>query len=227
MVPFLIILGVLAVCVFGYLQWQAKEKRRTALHTFAMQNEMTFAAKDVSGLHRRYEFNLFSEGDGRGADNVMAGQWQEMAVEAADYWYYTESTDSEGRTSRSYHRFSVVVARIDAWLPSVRAERENLFSRLADHIGFRDIEFESEEFNRSFNVKAADREFAFKLLDARMMQWLLDAPHSACVEVNGGHVLLWCKQLEAEEVPALLNGAKAFVDHVPRLVWNEYGKAAS
>lgn len=40
--------------------------------------------------------------------------------------------------------------------------------------GLRDIEFESEEFNRAFTVKCDDRRFANALIDGRMMAWLLE-----------------------------------------------------
>jgi hypothetical protein len=224
----LVFVGIVAVvALIGYLSWQAKQKRREALHTFAARNNLEFSSSDPFRLDRSYDFHLFDMGDGRGCENVMSGEWQGLKITEADYWYYTESTDSEGRRSRSYSHFSVLLIALDAWLPGVRLERENPLTRLADHVGLSDIEFESEDFNRRFNVKAKDKEFAFKLVDARMMQWLLAAPHKVCLEANGGHVLLWCKRLGSAEVGELFMMGKAFVEHVPRLVWNEYGKAAS
>ena len=100
--------------------------------------------------------------------------------------------------------------------------RENLLSRMADHLGFHDIEFESEDFNRRFRVGSADREFAFKLVDDRMMAWLLSTDGSCSFEVNGPNLLVWCGRQKPAELIPLFGTAKAFVDHVPRLVWNEY-----
>jgi hypothetical protein len=214
------------VAVIAVLQWQAKQRRREFLHQWALQHAFEYAADD-NGLPRQYPFALFDRGEGRGCDNVIKGTWDGVPVVAADYWYYTTSTDSEGNTSRDYDHFSVVVASLDAWLPRVRVEHENLFTRLADHVGLRDIDFESEEFNRRFNVKCDDRAFAFKLLDARMIHWLLGPGAEFCVEVNGDHALLWRGQIPPERVPELLSAVKGFVGEVPRLVWNEYGKAAS
>jgi hypothetical protein len=223
----LLLLGLVVVAVVAYFSWQAKQRRRSALATFAAAHGLTFSPVDTGALERSYAFDLFSLGDGRGCENVISGAWQGVPMREADYWYYEQSTDGEGHTSRSYSRFSVVVVDLDGVLPVVRIERENLLSRLADHLGMSDIEFESEEFNRCFNVKAKDQEFAFKLLDARMMQWLLDAPDKVCLEVVGPNVLLYCGRLPAERVGEVFAAAKSFVDHVPRLVWTEYGKAAS
>jgi hypothetical protein len=229
----LIVVAVIGVvAAIAYFSYQAAKKRREALFMFAAKHGLSYSQKDPGRLERTYDFHLFSLGDGRGCENVLSGVWEGLPVQEADYWYYTESTDSEGRTSRSYSRFSVIVVQMAAWLPDVRVERENVFTRMADHMGMTDLEFESEDFNRCFNVKAKDREFAFKLIDARMMQWLLDGkgagvPDKLCLEVNGGHVLLYCNRLPAERVAELFHAGKAFVDHVPKLVWNEYGKAAS
>ncbi len=63
-----------------------------------------------------YGFSLFHKGGGRGPRNGVIGTWKDMPFKAADYWYYTESTDLEGNRSKSYSRFSVAVTDIEAWL---------------------------------------------------------------------------------------------------------------
>jgi hypothetical protein len=227
-VPVLLFLLALVVAgVVAYFSWQAKQKRREFLATFALQHGLTFSAMDPGDFEENYGFHLFSMGQGRGCENLLQGQWQGVPMHEADYWYYTTTTDGEGRTTRQYSHFSVVVIDLDAVLPNVSVGRENVMTRLADHLGMEDIEFESDEFNRCFNVKAKDKEFAFKLIDDRMMQWLLDAPDKICVEVVGPNVLLYCKRLPPEQVTKMFFAAKGFVDHVPKLVWSEYGKAAS
>jgi hypothetical protein len=226
-VPFVFVLVLAGFAVVAYLQWQAKQKRREDIHAWAFKHGFEYSAQDVVDIPIAYDFALFGRGEGRGCENLLRGTWKGLPVVEADYWYYTTSRDSNGRTSRDYEHFSVVIAQIEAFLPRVQIERENILTRLADAVGLDDIDFESEDFNRRFNVKASNREFAFKLVDARMMQWLLGVGDKACVEVFGTDVLLWCSRLGSERVPALLDSAKAFVDHIPRLVWNEYGKAAS
>jgi hypothetical protein len=223
----LLVLALLAFAgAFIYYSWKAKEERREAIATFALSHGMTYLAEDTGEL-ARFDFRLFERGDGRGWENVVAGDWHGLPVRACDYWYYDQHTDNKGGTSRSYKRFTVAVAEVAAWLPPVELSRESVLTRLADHVGLRDIEFESEEFNRCWNVKAPDREFAFKLVDARMIAWLQDSCDGLCFEVNGPHVLVYTGQLAAADWPVVLSGVKGFVDHVPRLVWNEYGRATS
>ena len=219
LVPLLVVVGVLAGLLWSFY---AKGKRRDELAAFAARHRLEYSPVDTGGVDR-LPMHLFSLGDGRGCENVLTGTWEGKPVTAADYWYYTVSTDSRGNRQRTYHRFSIVLTEIEAWLPAVRIEHENLLTRLGQHLGFGDIEFESDDFNRRFRVSSGDREFAFKLIDARLMAWLLQTAGDHCYEVNGGHVLAYtAKRAPAELTPVFL-ASTAFVDHIPRLVWSEYG----
>jgi hypothetical protein len=222
-VAVLVILLVVAALVAGAIwSYLAKQRRRDELAKFAAAHKLTYSPQDGFGLDG-LPFHLFSMGDGRGCENVLSGTWEGVPVRAADYWYYTESTDSEGHRSKTYHRFSIVLAGLDGWLPAVRIEHENVLTRLGGHVGLGDIEFESEQFNRKFRVLSKDREFAFKLVDARMMQWLLATAGDHCYEVSGDHLLAYGDKLAPAELGPRFFAAKGFVNQVPRLVWNEYG----
>lgn len=220
------LLALVAIALAAWYAYHIKQKRREALAVFAFQHGLEFAREDPFGLVVGHPFRLFSLGDGRGCENVMWGTWQGLPVKGADYWYYTQRTDSKGRTHRSYSRFSIVVADLEAVLPHVTADRESLFTRLSDHLGFRDIEFESEQFNRRFQVKSVDRQFAYRLIDARMMRWLLGGEERFGFEVLGDKLLAHCGRRKPTELIPLLGTAMAFRDHIPRLVWAEYGRDA-
>lgn len=224
------LLPLLIVAVFGVAiawavhQWREAGRRRQAFATWALSQGMTYAQADPHEL-TKLDFHLFSKGDGRGCENVVTGTWQGHDVRIADYWYYEESSDSDGGSSKTYYRFSVVLAAVEAVFPPTRIEKENVLSRLADRLALRDLEFESEEFNRQFEVRADDREFAYKLIDARMMEWLLHTAGPHCYEVSGPWAMAYCKQLPPTEITTLLFAVKGFVAQIPRLVWADYGRA--
>ena len=111
-------------------------------------------------------------------------------TKAFDYWYYEESTDAKGHTSKTYYRFDCVVVPIDAACSPLTIDNENVLTRLADALSFHDIEFESEDFNRAFNVKSPDKKFANDFVDARMMQWLLQNGKGTAFEVMGDRLLV-------------------------------------
>lgn len=214
---------VLAVLVGSYV---AQRRRREGMAAFASRYGFTYTPDGPPGL-LAYGFPLFHKGDGRGAENGVIGTWKDMPFTAADYWYYTESTDSKGNRSRNYSRFSVAVIEIDAWLPDIDIHRENVLTLLGDKLGLKDIEFESEEFNRAFQVKAKDRKFAFELVDARMMQWLLSCDPRFGFEVHGKAVLGYSRRLKPDEMLPLIATLKEFKERVPRLVWTNYGPASA
>ena len=218
-----IVLFVVVVAGAAAVSFYLKQKRRDELAVFATQQGLQYSADDTVGLIDP-SFRLFQQGDGRGSENVVWGTWQGLPLAEGDYWYYTESTDAEGHRTRTYHRFSVVEIQLeqDVFLPYVSVTHENLLTAIGDHLGFRDIDFESDDFNRLFNVRSQDREFAFKLIDARMMQWLLSTGGQFGFEVAGGKVLLYSHRLAPTALIPIIGSAKAFHDHIPRLVWTEY-----
>ena len=201
-----------------------KHQRRQGLLTFAKRHGYAYTAHAPSGL-LAHGFPLFYKGDGRGAENGIIGKWKDMDFRAADFWYYDETRDAQGRSSRNYHRFSVAAVEIPAWLPDITIGRENLLTALADRLGLSDIDFESEEFNRAFQIKSKNRKFAFELIDPRMMQWLLSCDRRFGFEIHAKGILIYSKRLKPTELLPLIGSLKQFRDRIPRLVWNEYGHA--
>ncbi len=226
MAPILVLVLVLAVLgTVSYLAHRARQQRRLAVFAFATRFGLTYSRRDPLGL-LGLPFPLLSMGERRGVENVVSGDWKGVSATAADYWYATESTDGRGRRSRSSRRFSILVVELPAYLPQVAIEREDLGSRLAGHLGFRDVAFESESFNRRFKVSAADREFAFKLVDARMIHFLEWTGGRFAFEVDGSTLLVHTEQLRPEELVTLFGMGRTFVDRVPRLVWTQYGSGS-
>jgi Protein of unknown function (DUF3137) len=225
-VAFAVVGFVVVAAAALYVSYYLKQKRRQELAAAATRLGLTFSREDTVGC-LSFPFSLLQRGDGRGAENLMWGSWQGIPVTEFDYWYYEESTDSKGNRTRTYHRFSCGVTEIAAQCAHLVLDREGLFTRIADHIGLHDIEFESEEFNRRFNVKCADRKFANDILDPRMMDWLVAVDGAFRFEVNGNQLMAFSKRRQPTELVPLLGAAKAFVDHVPRVVYELYGAEAS
>lgn len=225
--PILPIVAFVVLAILGaYLSYHFKQRRRQGLAMAATQLGLGYSPEDTLGC-LSFPFALLEEGDGRGTENVMWGTWQGIPVTEFDYWYYEESTTSNGHRTKTYHRFSCAVTEIRASCRHLTVDREDLFTRLADHVGLRDIEFESDEFNSRFNVKCADRKFANDLIDARMMKWLLGVEGAFRFEVSGQWVLCFCKRLRPSELVPLIGNMKQFVHHVPRVVFELYGAGAA
>ena len=220
------ILAIIVAIGAAALSFYLKQRRRQGFAAIARQLGLEFFAEDPFGL-MGLPFRLFQRGKGRGVENVLWGEWQGIGITLFDYWFYEESADSKGARSRTYHRFQCAVTEVAAACSPLSIERENVLARLADGLGFTDIQFESEEFNRAFTVRAGDRKFANDFVDPRMMRWLLGAGEGFTYEACGKWLLTSCTRLQPIEIVPLLGTAKAFREQVPRVVYALYGTSVA
>jgi len=214
-------LFAVVAAALAYYQRQRRLERRRVFGALALAEGLDYSTDDPFDTLSE-PFSLLHKGDGRGVENVLWGFWHDLEVRAFDYWYFEESTDTDGHTSRSYSRFDCVITLVEASCPTLRITEENVFTRLADALTFRDIEFESEEFNRRFNVRGADERFASAFCDARMIQWLLAHGSGFSFEVVGDRLLCWCRQVEPAELLGVLGTAAAFRERIPSVVSSLY-----
>jgi hypothetical protein len=217
-----VVLVLLAIGGIFYFSYYLKKKRREELARVASQLGLRYSQDDLFDL-LSLPFALLSRGEGRGVENVLSGTWQGIDLKEFDYWYYEETRDSKGNRSRTYHRFSCVVTELPVASPGLSISKENIFTRMADGLGFRDIDFELEEFNRAFQVKGEDRKFANDLIDSRMMRWLLSAGRGWGFDLSGPYLMCSCKKRRPAELVSLLETLRAFRENIPRVVWSLYG----
>jgi hypothetical protein len=217
----LVVSGVLLVGLIAYISYSMKQRRRAGFAQMAAQLHLAYSEQDPLGI-LGYPFTLLQRGDGQGVENVVHGTWQEVAVIAFDYWYYDESTNSKGSTSRSYHRFNCVIVPVDADCPRLTIQRETFMTALADALTFHDIQFESDGFNRDFNVTCEVPKFANDLVDARMMEWLMATGYDHAYEALGDWVLVAGPRIDPVALTTLLTVARGFVQHVPKVVSSLY-----
>jgi len=222
MVLVLILVGV-AVVLFGwwYAQYRAKMARIKAVAALGRSFGFTFSAEDSDFIVSK-PFVLFSRGEGRAVELVLSGTHDGIPMQLFDYWYYDETSDGRGNRSRQYHRFTCALATIPAACPRFQLGHENFLTRLGDHLGLSDVELEYDEFNRTFRVKCNDQKFAFSLLDAQMMEWLLGASSFATIEIDGPWVLVAAKKLDPSKWLTLGSWLEQFHGKIPPVVYSTY-----
>jgi hypothetical protein len=219
----LIFFGVVALVICAVvIAAVLKAQRHKTIMSIADANGLQYSVYDIFSIITTNDFHLFQMGDGRGCGNVMRGSWKGVDLYEADYWYYTEQTNGRGQHTRTYTRFQVAIVPISAYLPQLSVTAETLLTRAAGHLGMHDINFESDEFNRTFKIKAQDRAFAFKFIDARMMQWMLFLGPGFSFETSGDALLVYTKRTKPSEIVKLLEAARQSLDRIPRLIWEDY-----
>ena len=197
-------------------------------------------------------FVAFAHGKGTRISNVVTGKTSTGAVvRAFDFSSYVEHAASEGQresefvdylwgmdgwgesgrgSSNMTRRYSKArsgaVVKLDAFLPPMVVAPSNLLTRAFEMVGGEDIDFESEEFNRGYDVRCADKRFASLFLDAQMIDFILDFERHFAFETFGNYVLCHGKMCEPRQLPILAAKMGELLPLVNQLVYNEYPTVA-
>ncbi len=219
----LIIVAVIAVGAgIGYLSYLQAKRRREAFAAFAASQGWSYTPVDDS-LTGQWRGEPFNSGDHRRAINAVTGSFQGRSIVAFDYSYQTHSTDSEGRRHTTTHRFGIVAMQMPGALPHLQLEHEGIFGgALANAMGFRDTQFESEQFNRTFRVKAADDRYGHAVVTPRMMELLL-ARGEIGWRFEGNTMVGWSRgSHDPHQIMSRLDLLKQVIAQVPPYVWRDY-----
>jgi Protein of unknown function (DUF3137) len=231
----LVLMPLLLVLSGVYAHWyirRDRNRKQDFVHRAARQGLRGFP-EDVFGLDR-LGMPLFEQGDQVVFSNVLLGEWDGLPFKAAELTSYRLVYTTDGKRELSeLAKYSLLVAELDLrlWMPWVVLSSETLFTKAKAAVGIHDIQFESAAFNDRFHVQAEDRRFAYQLIDARMMEYLLGMAKSDLrYEVWGPRLLV---ALPREEDGAILDcvsplfaAARGVAERIPRPVWSEWGAAA-
>jgi len=217
MMQALVIIGIVALvivaAIFGHL---AAKKRREAMLAMAARLGLRFDPNKDRELARRYEFlDKLRTGENRYAFNVFSGNYKSHDVMAFDYHYETHSTDSKGHRQTHHHYFSFFLLLMPVSFPELAIAREGFFSKVAQALGYDDIDFESHEFSRKFCVRSRDKKFAYDVCNARMMEYLL-ANDDLTIEIEGPALgISFSSRMSPEQIESNLNRLIAVRTLVP------------
>lgn len=224
----IVALGLALMGGLAYLSYLGAKRRREAFQAVAAQRGWCYTARDDTWADA-FQGAPFGLGHDRQAHNVLRGGYEGRACVTFDFTYHTTetSTDAEGRTTtrEESHDYTIVAIDTGVVLPALAVTPESFFSRTVGTLLARDIQFESEDFNRAFTVQCPDRKFAFDVLHPRMMEFLL-AHRDAAFRFDRRYVLaVRPGSASIAEVDASLALVDAVLDRVPEFVWQDAGRA--
>jgi len=200
-----VVVAVLIVIVVGTIYGLIQARQRLeALNELALRLGLNFSAAEDYALPERYGFlKQLAQGDDRYARNVLSGIYQQNQVLVFDYHYATYHTDKNG-THKEDHWFSFFILTLPMVFPDLTIRRENFFTKIAEVFGYQDINFESAEFSKAFNVRSPDKKFAYDVCNSKMMEYLL-ANRDLSIEIeNNVLALAFNTRLSAEQIEANL-----------------------
>jgi hypothetical protein len=217
----IIAIGVMAA---GFVN---ASKRRDAAAALATGLGMTYHPNDDLGI-TRLPHPIFRMGDRRSASSLVVGTMRDRPVVLFDYQYEIDRTDAEGKRSTSTYRFSGVTVELGVRCPPAVIRRERVGTKLANALGLgKDIQFESDEFNRSFEVRSDSQQFAFTLVDTAMMEWLMANAGDLDIQLDGSTIVVVTTRRPWTEMEVLASRVLDFTEQFPRLVWSSYGASGS
>lgn len=166
----LIIIGFAAVFVIAVLvSLFSSHKRREAMLGVAQGLGLHYDPGKDYALARGYKFlDKLRRGSNRYAYNILSGNYQGHEVRVFDFHYKTGS----GKNTHHYH-FSFFMLNLPGYFPELVIGPEGIFSKIAQAVGYDDIDFESHEFSSKFCVRSSDKKFAYDVCNARMIEFLL------------------------------------------------------
>jgi hypothetical protein len=96
-----------------------------------------------------------------------------------DYHYQVRS----GKNTH-HHYFSFFILHLTESFPELVIDKEGFFSKVAQALGYDDIDFESHEFSRKFRVRSPNKKFAYDVCNAKMIEYLL-SNSDLSIEIEG------------------------------------------
>lgn len=206
--------------VFGGMWWLSQRYRvRPRRESFEDQARRAGLRAEAGDPFRLLDapFALFGRAASvRDIENTASGVRGGERVTIADYWY-APSSDPQ---LDDYRRYTCIVTETPSWWTDVSVMPRGLVDVLRSVVPLSDLRTESDEFNRRFDVRAADRRFANALLDQRMMAWLLDQAPDSGFEVVAGRLMVFRARVTSslDDVARALELADGFSRHVPSVV---------
>ncbi len=189
LIPLLLVGGT----VVAALAYRANQRRLAELQAFVASHGWAWLGDDDRWVDA-WAVEPFGRGRGRRVKECVAGTYRGVPFLSFTYEYYTESTtrDANGNTHtrRDWHHFDVAVLQVGAPIPDLHLSPEGVLSRLVDGITGRDIDLESDAFNRAFRLHCADRKFAMDVFSPRTMEYVLSR-HPVRFDLTGGDALMW------------------------------------
>ena len=110
-------------------------------------------------------------GHSRMVMNAISGSVSFGTFYTFDYRFVTGSGKS-----RTEHRYGIVAFRVPLNFLKLDMRSEGFFDKIGNTLGVRDIQFESDEFNREYHIHCPSDKFAFDILNPEMIQYLLSLP---------------------------------------------------
>lgn len=184
---------IVAAIIYSFI---AKHKRQQALAELSFRLGLDYDPGKDRLMDNRLSFlNKLRNGSNRYAFNILNGKYRDHSISVFDYHYQINN----GKNT-SHYFFSFFVLELERFFPELIITKEGIFSKIAQGLGFDDIDFESHEFSRKFCVRSKDKKFAYDVCNGKMINFLLRNTDLSIEIENNILSMYFNKRLNAEGI---------------------------
>lgn len=235
-----VLVGVVLLGVVVFLLYRRHRRHLAEAHAHLLARDGLLPTDEPCGRTRDELLRLRALPRGDRRYGVEFGVTGAVELETADgpvpaecaafvwWWEVEHRHHDDGASSVSYSRNDRIIGmlRVPYQLPSVSLAPEGLLTRWG--MGGRgDVQVESEEFNRRFDVRAHEPELAIRLLDARFQTFLLELFPDRHVELDGDTIVLAGDPPgedpslygDVSELPGARRDVQFFAARIPASFW--------
>ncbi|HMO34636.1 MAG TPA: hypothetical protein PKA06_01205, partial [Gemmatales bacterium] len=175
---------------------------------------------DVYRFTSSQEYPLFRNGHSRKVQYLLECQKDNHSFIYFDYQYKTGSGKNQAT-----HSLSGMMITMPIYGPALTLRCENFLDRIASFMGFDDINFELESFNRAFRVHCADKKFAYDVFHTGMMEFFLEHKQGLIMEWCGMKALFYfspARRFQKADIDYLTHFATNFVQRLPAYLHDQH-----
>jgi hypothetical protein len=216
--------AVVMLIVYGI---QEEKKRRAAFLQFAEAHGLHFDPSRRSRQPPELSFlPFFGRGENRYSHYWITGRWGDFECSAFEY-HYEVTTRNEKSSSTTHYYHAVFTLTLPDSCPVLLISPENFLTRIAGAIGFSDIQLESAEFNRAFQIRSKDKRFAYDICHPRAMEFLLAHPGTHLALGQNQLCFYQSKRLQVAALESTFRWLVDFYQLIPAYLWNQPSRVNS
>jgi hypothetical protein len=216
-IPVLVI-GFMVVAIgFAIYSYYARKK---AMKEFAARMGMVYTPHDSYGIQELVRpFPRFQGGHSHRSYDQVYGRFKGFDCCLFHYSYKTGSGKNE-----STHTFNGLLVTGPISLPFLLSVRpEGVFDTIMEAVGFDDIDFEYNEFNKKYYVKSGDKRMAYDFFGSHMMDFFLMLPRRINLEAVGPYFLLHYEgSLTPEHFERMMDTAVSLFNQIEPITREKY-----
>ncbi|MFA4986690.1 MAG: hypothetical protein WC712_08915 [Candidatus Brocadiia bacterium] len=217
----LVVGGLLAAAAIAGFALYYNWRRKQAMIEYANANGYTFCEEDAFNIMGRCRaLNMFSVGHSHKVYWNVYGKRKGL-----DFcFFHLRYVTGSGKNRSTHTRQGLLVEGMLVFPTHLSMRPEGFLDRVAELMGFDDIDFEYNEFNNKYFVKSDDKKMAYDIFGREVMEFCLRLPRPISMEILGPHTLFsYSGNIPLEFYDRMLDTALEFHNKLDPLTKEKYG----